>query len=244
MKIYQSLLDAILPPRCVISGEIVDSQGTISPKSWASLSFISAPYCDACGIPFEFDAGDKGEVLCAACLKERPLFDKARAALIYDDASRDLILGFKHGDKTHAVVSMVPWLRMAGQDFWHETDVIVPVPLSRWRLWRRRYNQAALMAQVIGKAVQKEVVVDAIVRTRSTPTQGHLKAKERADNVRNAFALNARRADRLKGKTVVLIDDVYTTGSTVKECTKALLNGGVSRVFVLSLARVVRPERF
>lgn len=245
MKIYQSILDTILPPRCVISGDVVDSQGTISPKSWASLSFISAPYCDACGFPFEFyTGGNQGENLCAACLKERPVFDKARAALVYDDASRDLILGFKHGDKTHAAVSMVPWLRLAGNDFWQDAKVIVPVPLSRWRLWRRRYNQAALMAQVVGKAVQKDVLVDALIRTRSTPSQGHLNASARADNVKNAFSVNPKCAGLLVGKSVVLIDDVYTTGSTAKECTKALLKAGAVRVFVLSLARVVRPERF
>ncbi len=240
-----SFIDTILPPRCILSGEAVDSQGTVAPKAWSELSFISAPFCAACGFPFEFETGfDANESLCAACLKERPVFEKARAALIYNDTSRDLILGFKHGDKMHAVVTMAPWLKLAGAELWDEADVIVPVPLNRWRLMRRRYNQAAVMAQETSKVTGKPAIVDGLFRTRATPSQGHLKAKEREDNVRNAFVVNPKRQNDIVGKTVVLIDDVYTTGSTASECTKALIKGGAAKVFVLSLARVVRPEKF
>lgn len=245
MNIYRSFLDVLIPPRCVLTGDLVDVQGAISPVAWAALRFISAPYCDACGFPFEFDTGiDTGASLCAACIKEPPVFDKARAALVYDDASRDMILGFKHGDKLHTVTAMAPWLKLAGADFWDGADVIVPVPLNRWRLLRRRYNQSALMALEAGKAIGKDVAVDALIRERQTKTQGHLSANERAANVKNAFVLNPKRANQITGKSVVLIDDVYTTGATVKECTKALLKAGASRVFVLTLAKVVRPERF
>lgn len=216
------------------------------PEAWATLSFISFPYCKNCGAPFEFAplSNDEKNLSCASCLTDPPEFSMARSALGYDDASRDFILGFKHGDQTHAVVTMVPWLRAAGTDFWGRADMIVPVPLHRWRLLRRRYNQAALMAKAMGKAMQKPVIVDALNRIRATPTQGHLKADERRRNVKSAFAVNVKRRAVLQGKSIVLIDDVYTTGSTVKECARVLLDGGAKEVFVLTLARVVRPEKF
>jgi len=244
MTSLTKLIDAILPPRCPFTGEIVDSQGTVSPQAWGELSFITAPYCHNCGFPFEFAVpAGSGESLCAGCLQDRPEFSMARSALVYNDASRDFILGFKHGDRTESVVPMVPWLKQAGADLWVRADVIVPVPLHRWRLLRRRYNQAALIGRVMGKAVGVSFVADALVRTRATQTQGHLNAKERHKNVRRAFEIHPARATAIKDKRVILIDDVYTTGSTVRECTKTLLASGAKDVMVLTLARVVRAER-
>jgi len=244
MSSFIRLFDSILPPRCPFTGEIVDSQGTVSPGAWAELSFITAPHCAACGFPFEFAVPEGGsEALCGSCLNQRPAYDAARAALVYNDASRDLILKFKHGDQTHVVVAMVPWLRAAGAEFWQEADVIVPVPLHRWRLLRRRYNQAALMAGAMGKDRGIASCMDALIRTRATPSQGHLNAGERAKNVKSAFAVNPARMDRIKGKRIILIDDVYTTGSTVEECAKVLNAAGAEKVFVLSLARVVKATR-
>jgi ComF family protein len=244
MKYLLAIIDIILPSRCILTGEQVDFQGTVSPKAWADLSFITAPFCHACGFPFDFEVTRAEEALCAACLKDRPPFESARSALIYNDASRDFILAFKHGDRTHAVVTMAPWLKMAGAEFWEQEDVVImPVPLHRWRLLRRRYNQAALMAKILGKVTGKKVLLDVLRRVRATPTQGHLKANERAQNVKKAFAVLENRYHLIQGKSIVLVDDVYTTGSTVKECTQALLEAGASKVFVLTLARVVKPQR-
>lgn len=242
MRSFTKLIDAVLPPRCPFTGEIVDSQGTVSPAAWARLSFITDPQCHACGFPFEF-AVPKGsaENLCAACLFERPAYDRARAALVYNDASRDFILGFKHGDQMHSVVAMLPWLKQAGADILPEADMIVPVPLHRWRLLRRRYNQAAVMGGALAREAGKIFMADALVRTRATPTQGRLKAKERAANVKRAFALHPRRS--VTGKNIVLIDDVYTTGATVGECVKVLLKAGATSVNVLTLARVVKSAK-
>lgn len=238
-------MDYILPPRCPISGEIVDSHGAVSPQAWAGLSFISAPFCDVCGFPFEFAVplNAAGPTLCPACQAEPPPFAKARAALRYDDASRSFILGFKHGDQTQSVVSMVPWLRAAGADFWGQADLVMPVPLHRWRLLRRRYNQAALIGAAIAKDRSLKFIADGLLRSRATPTQGHLNAGEREKNVRKAFAINLSRKKNIQGARIVLVDDVFTTGATVKECTKELLKEGAAEVFVLSLARVVRPAR-
>ncbi len=242
MYSLSKLIDVVLPPRCPFTGEIVDSAGTVSPSAWAALSFIAAPYCDACGFPFEFAVPKgSGETLCAACLSDRPPYKHARAALVYNDASRDFILGFKHGDQIHSVVAMVPWLKQAGADILADADIIVPVPLHRWRLLRRRYNQAAIIGRAIAKECGKNFVPDALTRTRATPAQGHLKAKERAQNVKRAFALHPARS--VSGKKIVLVDDVYTTGATVNECVKVLLRAGAAEVSILTLARVVKPGR-
>ncbi len=241
---FQALIDAILPPRCAFTGNLVDSQGMIAPEAWGKLSFISFPYCYSCGAPFEFSQQAGEKLNSPGCLADPPEFTMARAALAYDDASRGFILGFKHGDQTESVVTMAPWLKAAGADFWEKADVIVPVPLHRWRLLRRRYNQAALMGRVITKVTGKPMIADALTRTRSTPSQGHLKAGERRANVSKAFAVHPKRKQALAGKNIVLIDDVYTTGSTVRECAKALLAKGAKEVFVLTLARVVKAERF
>lgn len=232
-------LDTVLPPRCPVTQDIVERQGTLSPKAWASLHFLSDPLCKTCGVPLEVDVGKDME--CGGCLVTKRQYVKLRSALAYDDASKPLILGFKHGDRTHAVVSFVPWLMQAGRDLIAAADMIVPVPLHRWRLLQRRYNQSGLMAAALGRTAQKNVMHDVLMRTRSTPSQGFLKAGERAQNVRNAFAV---RSDvDVSGKNILLIDDVYTTGATVSECAKALKDKGASAVNVLTLARVVRPER-
>lgn len=233
-----SFIDTILPPRCVVSGQIVDRQGMIAPDIWAKLDFIRKPQCHTCGFPFDFDVVEGA--LCASCLDYPKSFDSARAALKYDDASRDLILGFKHADKTHAALAFTPWLKMAGQEMLEEADALIPVPLHPWRLIRRRYNQAAIMAQYLARETNAPVLVDALRRVRPTPPQGHMDAKERYRNVRKAFAVEPKRLPDVKGKTLILMDDVYTTGATVNECTKVLKKAGASKVHILTLARVVK----
>lgn len=219
----------------------MDSPGMVAPEAWAGLSFIAAPYCKACGFPFEFSGA--GDALCAACIAEPPEFSAARAALVYNDASRDFILGFKHGDQTQSVVTMAPWIKAAGVDILSRADVIVPVPLHRWRLLRRRYNQAALIGRAVAKEMKIAFCADALIRTRATVTQGHLNANERKKNVRSAFEMHPKCGAVIAGRKIVLIDDVYTTGATVSECAKALLKAGAADVAVLTLARVVRPTR-
>ena len=229
-------LDALLPPRCLSCGGTVDRQGGLCPKCWSSLTFIAAPLCACCGLPFEYEA--EPGVVCAACIAEPPTFARARAVLVYDDASRPLLLGFKHGDRTFAAKAYGVWLARAGAELLREADLLAPVPLHRWRLFLRRYNQAALLAQETGRQAGVAVVPDLLVRHRSTRSQGGLDRTGRRRNVAGAFAL--RRAGSVAGKRVVLVDDVLTTGATVGECAKVLLRAGAARVDVLTLARVVK----
>lgn len=242
-KQAQSLLsqavDTVLPPRCIVTGEPVEQQGMVNPAAWGLLDFVTDPFCKTCGIPFEYEFD--GGSTCAECIDHPPPFETARAALRYNDSSRSIILSFKHADKTHLVRAFVPWLRRVGSDMLSDADILMPVPLHRWRLIGRRYNQAALIAQALSKATGIPSALDALVRTRATPSQGRLTFKERQRNVRRAFAMNPACVNDVKGKSVVLVDDVYTTGATVKECTKVLLKAGAARVDILTLARVVRP---
>ena len=235
-SVVQDGIDLILPPRCTLSGEIVDTQGMLSARSWGGLHFVADPYCSACGIPFEFESGSE----CLECMDTPPPFSSARSALIYNDTSRDLILGFKHGDKTHLVRSFIPWLQKSGEGMLAQADYLVAVPLHTRRLIARRYNQAVLIADALSKATAIEHLPRAMIRTRATVSQGHLKTDERARNVKKAFDVHPAFKDRIKDKVIVLIDDVYTTGATVKECTKTLKSYGASEVHVLTLARVLK----
>lgn len=245
MNALLQILNFILPPRCIVSGEVVDTQGMLSPKAWGELNFIADPQCNRCGFPFDFDTGDVNEGnICAGCHKNPPLFDKARSALIYDDASRNVILSFKHGDQTYALPSFMPWLQQAGRGIVGRSDYIVPVPLHRWRILRRRYNQSALIAKYLSREVHVPYLLDGLERKRATQTQGHLNANQREKNVKNAFSVPDKHLAKIHGKTILLIDDVYTTGATVNECTKVLLKAGAVSVNILTLARVVKPQRW
>jgi ComF family protein len=236
------LVDMILPPRCVVTGQAVDIQGMISPEAWKDLGFIAAPFCVCCGIPLEFEV--EKDSFCASCVDEPPFFDSARSALTYNDTSRSIILRFKHADQIHIVHSFTPWLKRAGKEMLPKADFLIPVPLHRYRLLRRRYNQAALIAKALAVSERIPCLPDAMLRNRATPSQGHMRYNDRQKNVRNAFTVNTKHALKLVGKTVVLIDDVYTTGATVKECAKALRKAGVANVHVLTLARVVRSQYY
>ncbi|MCI5060300.1 MAG: ComF family protein [Alphaproteobacteria bacterium] len=244
MIFLEKIIDTILPPRCALSGEIVDKQGMLSPDMWGKLNFITDPMCSVCGVPFDFDmevrCENEEQGVCAPCSKAPPVYQAARSALIYDDGSRDLILSYKHGDQMTHIHTFLPWLARAGGGMLSAADYLIPVPLHRWRLFRRRFNQAALIAAVLGRTVNKPALLDGLERIRATATQGYLRHDERAKNVKRAFRVPPKYQDQLRGKNIVLIDDVYTTGATVQECAKVLLKAGVKRVDVLTLARVVK----
>ena len=195
--------------------------------------------CAGCGVPFELPAEPGAK--CGACLAEAPSYGRARSVFVYDQASRSLVLDFKHGDRTEAAPAFGAWLARAGAELLADADVLVPVPLHRWRLFRRRYNQAGLLAHAVARATGVPCVPDLLVRRRATASQGHLSRAGRARNVAHAFQARPGRTTLIAGKRILLIDDVLTTGATATECAAALRRAGAASVDVLTLARVVRP---
>jgi len=228
--------DVLLPPRCPSCRTIVGEDGSFCGSCWTELRFITAPMCARCGTPFEVDHGPG--TTCGACLLRAPRYASARAALVYHGSARRVLLGFKHSDRDHLVRLMAPQMVRAARGLLTPDAVLVPVPLHRWRLWRRGYNQAALLARAVGKLGAVPVSVDALVRTRATAMSKGMTRTQRATNVRGAFAV--ARPAAIVGRAVILVDDVLTTGATVEACTRALRKAGAARVDVLTWARVVR----
>ena len=239
-KAGRSVLDLFYPPLCIVCREPVSDPGSLCPDCWRTLHFLDGPACAACGLPFEFDPG--GETLCAACLAHPPAFDRARAILRYDDASRKPVLALKHADRLDLVPAFARWLERMGRELLLQSDLIVPVPLHRLRLWSRRYNQSAELARVLSQLTGVPADPFALTRVRPTPSQGKMSsASARRRNVRGAFTVPEDRRSSVTGRRILLVDDVLTTGATANACAKALKRAGAEKVFVVALARVVRP---
>ncbi len=237
-RVAVQVLDAVLPPRCLACRDSVDRQGGLCAACWKELTFIGPPFCACCGLPFGVAALDGA--LCGECLATPPPFQRARAALVYDDPSRRLVLGLKYGDQTYAAPAYGAWLARSGADIVASADLLVPVPLHRWRLFWRRFNQAALLAQAFGRFTGLPYLPDLMKRERATPAMRGLGRLGRLRNISGAFSVRPRLAPRLNGARVVLVDDVLTTGATAAECSRALLRAGAASVDVLTLARVVK----
>lgn len=239
----RAMLDAVLPPLCLGCNEIVGAPGTLCATCWQGFAFISEPHCACCGYPFEEDLGPGTH--CGACLAHRPRFHRARAALVYDRQTRRLVLPFKHGDRTDIARACGGWMARAGSELIAAADLVAPVPLHWRRLFTRRYNQAALLARVVVRTAvpdrELRLVPDLLRRQRWTGSQAGLKARERRRNVRQAFDVHPRWRKLVAQKSVLLVDDVLTTGATAEACALALARAGAAQVDVLTLARVVRP---
>lgn len=236
-RLVRGMVDAVLPPLCLCCGGLVSEPGALCPFCWDKIGFLAAPQCFACGHPFEFDF--EGEVLCGRCVSEPPPWRRGRAVFRYDDHSKALVLRFKHGDRLEGAPAFARWMARAGAELLADSQVIVPVPLHQFRLLSRRYNQAAVLALELGRVSGVMVAPDALIRSRRTLSQGHMKREERRKNVLGAFCLRARKRALIQGKTVLLIDDVQTTGATLGECARVLVQEGAAAVDVLTLGRVV-----
>lgn len=227
-------LDIVLPPQSLLSTDPEDDTAPL----WQAVKFIDEPCCEACGFPFEYTA--LADSLCLRCAAFRPAFDRARSAMAYDEASRELILGFKHGGRTDGLGLFTSQLSRAGRKLIADADIIIPVPLHASRLRRRRYNQAAILARRLAKTHNKAFDADSLLRKRKTDSQGGKSASGRRSNVKGAFHIPEAQRASLQDKAILVIDDVMTTGATLDACAKTLKRAGAVKVDALCLARVVR----
>ena len=238
-RIVRSVVDVFFPPLCMSCRKRVSEPHALCALCWTAISFIEGAVCVRCGTPFEADPGS--EAICGACHAKPHYFDRARSLCKYDDASKGLILGLKHGDRLDHVPGLSRWLARAGGELLAAADMIVPVPLHRSRLWKRRYNQAAILAKHLSRISGKPHRPLVLVRTRHTPSQGEMpSAKARRRNVLSAFKVPSDRIAELNGRNILLIDDVLTTGATLDACARVVKRAGAARVDVLTVSRVVR----
>jgi ComF family protein len=229
-----AIVDFALPPRCPACGTIVRDDGAFCQPCWFSLDFLSGPCCAACNLPFEVDRDP--DALCAECLAEAPPHDGVRAAVAYGETARALVLKLKHGRRIGMARVIASHLARHAEP----EALLVPVPLHRWRIWRRGFNQSALIAREVARRTGHVVRTDLVERRKATPMLGGLGREARARTLRGAFAVPSDRKPELKGRTVLLVDDVYTSGSTAGACARVLKRAGAARVIVLCWARVLK----
>lgn len=227
--------DLIWPPRSLLSEQRVERQGTIETDLWAELPFNYGAICTCCGIPLE--EAFAPDVLCGACIIEPPNFNSARAPLIYNDKSKPLILALKHAGRKDGLPLMANLMKESCPAIF-EADLIIPVPMHYSRLFMRGFNQSAWLAQAIAKLCGVDWCPQTLVRKRRTPSQNGLSLAGRKRNVDGAFLVKRQ----IKNLRIILVDDVFTTGATVKACTRTLLRAGAKTVDIVTLLRVNRPQ--
>jgi ComF family protein len=203
-------------------------------EAWSRIHFIDDPCCSGCGAPFEYAMADR----CAACLARPRAFARARAACLYDDHSRDLVLQFKHADRVDLAPLFASWLGRAAADLIAEADAVTPVPLHPGRLFRRRYNQSAEIARPLARRYDLAYLPEALKRRKATESQAGKSASGRRRNVARAFEVPERQKASIDGRRILLIDDVLTTGATAEACARALLKAGAAAVDLATVARV------
>src|ERR1700719_2018611 len=233
-------LDIALPTLCVACREPVSGEGVCA-SCWAKLSFIAPPYCPRLGIPFVYDPGP--DLLSMEAIANPPAYQRARAAVRYDDVARTLVHALKYQDRTDLAPAMGRWMARAGHELLDGADVLVPVPLHWRRAWSRRYNQSGALARIIEWQTGVKVASDALRRIRPTQQQIGLSKPQRASNVQGAFKVSTLRQSEIAGRRVILIDDVLTSGATVDACARALLRAKAASVDVLVFARVVDTHK-
>ena len=233
----RGVADLLLPPLAHDSPEAAASAG-MTPRAWSRVAFLEDPVCDGCGAGFEMDGGVFASPRCAACLAQPYAFARARAACVYDEASRGLILKFKHGDQQPFAPLFARWIARSAAPLLDQADAGVPVPLHRLRLLSRRFNQAAEIARPLARDAGLDYLPDALIRTTHTTTQGGKSARGRRLNVRKAFEVSEAGRRRIRGRRILLVDDVLTTGATAEACARALIEAGARAVDLAVVARV------
>jgi ComF family protein len=231
--------DLIVPPLCLACHRPLAAHDAICASCWPRIDFIRAPLCDRLGLPLPFDLD--GPMISAAAAADPPDYDRARAVARFDGIMRELVHDLKFRDRHDGRRLFARWLAEAGGELLADADMVVPVPLTRGRLASRRFNQSAILAQAVAARAGLRYVPTALVRTRNTRPQVGLSRQQRRDNVAGAYAVAPGSRSALAGAKIVVIDDVITTGATVRACARPLKRAGAARVDVLALAMVTDP---
>ncbi len=232
------VVDFALPPRCSGCGCITARQGAFCPDCWGKLDLLGPPCCARCALPFDHD--QLADMVCGGCMAEPPPFDRLRAGVAYGELARDVALKLKYGRRPGVAETMAGLIERHLAAF--DAPILVPVPLHRWRIWRRGYNQSALIAASLARRGALELRRDLLQRTKATPPLKHMGPAERRRVVRGAFRIHPRHAETIKGRNILLVDDVFTSGATVGACARVLKRAGAAEVGVLCWARVIRGE--
>jgi ComF family protein len=232
--LWDGAVDLVTPPKCLICGAGATQGAALCVTCWLKLRHLSPPVCEALGTPFAFDEGE-GAL--------SPSWERGRAAVAFDEVSRELVHQLKYQDRQEAGLAMARMMSAAAPQLVRACDVIVPVSLHRLKLWKRRFNQAAYLALEIARLAGKPCATGVVERQMATRSQVGLDAEARKKNVRRAFAVNAEVQPAISGKRVLLVDDVRTTGATANACAEVLLKAGAGAVDVLTFALVLEPAR-
>lgn len=238
-RLVHGFVDIALPPHCLACDRRVADHGTLCASCWSGLKLIERPYCEQLGTPFAYDLGPGA--LSAEAIADPPPFARCRAVAAFDDVARNLVHGLKYRDRLDLAMWMANWMTRSGAELIADCEIIAPVPLHFRRLWWRRFNQSGELGKAIAGRTGKPFSPRLLQRVRATRHQVGLSAGERDRNVRGVFRVPAAARNTVAGRRVLLVDDVYTTGATVKAASRTLLRAGASAVDVLVFARVVRP---
>ncbi len=231
--------DLLLPPVCVNCHEPVCDHGVLCATCWRDVAFITPPVCDRLGLPLHVSGDDgDGPAISTAALRNPPVFRRARAAARFSGVMRHLIHGFKYSDRHEAAGMFARLMQAAGAELLRDADVLIPVPLHRRKLYQRRFNQSAVLAQILSRLTGIPADCATLLRTRHTASQAGLSQAERPANVSGAFAVRSGFASKIMTRRILLIDDVITTGSTLNACAQALLDAGAAQVDCLAIAMV------
>jgi ComF family protein len=233
-------VDLLYPPQCMACEAGTAKAHALCVTCWSGLALIAPPFCDRLGTPFAVDFGMG--MLSPAAIADPPRFDRARAVARHQGTARDLVGRLKYGERLDLARLMGRMMVHAGRDLLADADFIVPVPMHRLRLWRRRYNQAALLADLVARETGIPLLFDGLHRQKRTRAQVGLRRNERQQNLVGAFQVPEHHAARLAGARVVVIDDVRTTGSTLNACAHILRKAGAARIDVLTFTLVAGGE--
>lgn len=234
----QTLLQAVYPPRCLSCGGLVETDFGLCAACWKDTDFITGLVCDTCGTPLPGQSEHAEH--CDDCLTIARPWRQGRAALLYRETARRLVLAFKHGDRQDIARPAAKWLARASRSILRDNMLVVPVPLHLWRHLSRRYNQSALLAEHLAAELSLDWCPDALHRTNSTPSLDGKTRDQRFETLAGAITVPEYRTDLVRGRPVLLVDDVMTSGATLAACAEACLAAGATEVCISVLARVAK----